>query len=134
MKISNEQIIQSAKRQRQSVFENMNVEPWQGRSGNRKFAGAVGIAASLVGFLVGYALHANIPQQPIAPLEVQVVQVQHDTIMQVQTVHDTVYQTRVVTKYEKPLLAEEENSTPPEQDACSMLCDDIPYELLAAGR
>ena len=134
MKISNEQIIESAKRQRQSVLDNMSVEPWQGRSDNRKFAGAVGVAASLVGFLAGYALHANIPQQPIAPLEVQVVQVQHDTIMQVQTVHDTVYQTRVVTKYEKPLLAEEESSTLPEQDACSMLCDDIPYELLAAGR
>ncbi len=65
----------------------------------------------------------------------------HDTIMQVQTVRDTIYETRVVTKYE-PMLAKAEASptleaeadTPPEQKACSMLCDDIPYELLAAGR
>ena len=65
----------------------------------------------------------------------------HDTIMQVQTVRDTIYETRVVTKYE-PMLAkaeasptfEEEDDTSSEQKACSMLCDDIPYELLAAGR
>ena len=44
------------------------------------------------------------------------------------------YQTRIVTKYEKPMLAEEDDETPSEQNACSMLCDDIPYELLAAGR
>ena len=69
----------------------------------------------------------------------QVVEVQHDTIMQVQTVRDTIYQTRIVTKYEPMLAAspepnQEEYDTPPEQKACSMLCDDIPYELLAAGR
>ena len=134
MKISNEQIIQSAKRQRQSVFENMNVEPWQGRSGNRKFAGAVGIAASLVGFLAGYAFHAYMPQsQPDESPVAQVIQVQHDTITQVKTVRDTVWQTRVVTKYEQPMMAEQDD-TSPEQKACSMLCDEIPYELLAAGR
>ena len=94
---------------------------------------SMGIAASLVSFFAGYALHANVPQ-PTAPLEAQVVQVQHDTIMQVQTVRDTIYQTRIVTKYEKPMLAEEDDETPSEQNACSMLCDDIPYELLAAGR
>lgn len=94
----------------------------------------MGIAASLISFFAGYALHANIPQQPAVPLEAQVVQVQHDTIMQIQTVRDTIYQTRVVTKYEKPLLAESDDETQPEQEACSMLCDDIPYELLAAGR
>lgn len=134
MKISNEQIIASAKRQRQSVLDNMSVEPWQGRSGNRKFAGAVGVAASLVGFLAGYALHANMPQPRLDESPVaQVIHVQHDTITQVQTVRDTVYQTRVVTKYEKPILAEQDD-TPSEQKACSMLCDEIPYELLAAGR
>ena len=53
--------------------------------------------------------------------------------MQVQTIHDTIWQTRIVMKYEKPTLAERDD-TPPEQKACSMLCDDIPYELLAAGR
>lgn len=142
MKISNEQIIASAKRQRQSVLDNMSVEPWQGHSGNRKFAGAVGVAASLVGFLAGYALHANMPQPRLDESPVaQVIQVQHDTITQVQTVRDTIYETRVVTKYE-PMLTkaeasptfEEEDDTSSEQKACSMLCDDIPYELLAAGR
>ena len=100
------------------------------------------IAASLVSFFAGYALHGGMPQsQPAENPVAQVVEVQHDTIMQVQTVRDTIYETRVVTKYE-PMLAkaeasptfEEEDDTSSEQKACSMLCDDIPYELLAAGR
>lgn len=133
MRISNEQIIESARRQRQQVDSRMCVETWHApRRRSRGLVAAMGIAASLVSFFAGFALHANMPQ-PTAPLEAQVVQLQHDTIMQVQIVRDTVYQTRIVTKYEKPMLAESE-STPPEQKACSMLCDDIPYELLAAGR
>ena len=133
MRISNEQIIESARRQRQKVDSRMSVEPWQTRRRGHGLVAAMGIAASLVSFFAGYALHAN-KAQPVAPLEAQVVQVQHDTIMQVQTVRDTIYQTRIVTKYEKPLLAEENDETPSEQNACSMLCDDIPYELLATGR
>lgn len=134
MKISKEQIIESARRQRQQVENRMSVEPWQTRRRSSGWVVAMGIAASLISFFAGFALHANIPQQPATPLEAQAVQVQHDTIMQVQTVRDTIYLTRVVTKYEKPLLAESDDETPPEQEACSMLCDDIPYELLAAGR
>ena len=32
------------------------------------------------------------------------------------------------------MLAEADDDTPAEQKACSMLCDEIPYELLASGR
>ena len=134
MRISNEDIIQSAKRQRQLVDNRMSVEKWQAprrRSGG--LVAAIGIAASLISFFAGFALHANMPQST-APLEAQAVPVQHDTIMQVQTVRDTVFQTRIVTKYQKPMLAESDAETQPEQKACSMLCDDIPYELLASGR
>ena len=134
MSISNEQIIESARRQRKQVDSRMSVEPWQTRRRSSGWVAAMGIAASLISFFAGYALHANVSQQPTAPLEAQVVKVQHDTIMQIQTVRDTVYQTRIVTKYQEPLLAEEDDETQPEQEACSMLCDDIPYELLAAGR
>ena len=134
MRISNEQIIESARRQRQQVDSRMSVEPWQTHRRRGGLIAAMGIAASLVSFIAGYALHANVSQQPTAPLEAQVVQVQHDTIMQIQTVRDTIYQTRIVTKYEKTMLAESDDDTPSEQNACSMLCDDIPYELLAAGR
>ena len=133
MEISNEQIMESARRQRQQVESHMSVEPWQTHRRSSGLVAAMGIAASLVSFFAGYAFHAN-KSQPSASLEAQVVQVQHDTIMQVQTVRDTIYQTRIVTKYEKPLLAESDDETQPEQEACSMLCDDIPYELLAAGR
>ena len=142
MKISNEQIIASARRQRQKVESQMTIPPFK-RTSPSLWGGWVGaIAASLVSFFAGYALHANMPQsQPAEKHLAQVVEVQHDTIMQVQTVRDTIYETRVVTKYE-PMLAkaeasptlEEEYDTSSEQKACSMLCDDIPYELLAAGR
>ena len=142
MKISNEQIIASARRQRQKVESQMTIPPFK-RTSPSLWGGWVGaIAASLVSFFAGYALHANMPQsQPAEKHLAQVVEVQHDTIMQVQTVRDTIYETRVVTKYE-PMLAkaeasptpEEEDDTSSEQKACSMLCDDIPYELLAAGR
>ena len=134
MRISNEQIIESARRQRKQVDSRMNVETWPApRRRSRGLVAAIGIAASLISFFAGFALHANMPQSTV-PLEAQAVQVQHDTIMQVQTVRDTVYQTRIVTKYQEPLLAESDEDTPSEQNACSMLCDDIPYELLASGR
>jgi len=143
MKISNEQIIASARRQRQKVESKMTIPPFK-RTSPSLWGGWVGaIAASLVSFFAGYALHGGMPQsQPAENPVAQVVEVQHDTIMQVQTVRDTIYETRVVTKYE-PMLAkaevsptpeEEEDDTSSEQKACSMLCDDIPYELLAAGR
>ena len=141
MKITNEQIIASARRQRQKVESKMTIPPFK-RTSPSHWGGWVGaIAASLVSFFAGYALHANMPEQAPQPVA-QVVEVRHDTIMQVQTVHDTIYETRVVTKYE-PMLAkaeaspspeQEEADTPSEQKACSMLCDDIPYELLAQGR
>ena len=142
MKISNEQIIASARRQRQKVESKMTIPPFK-RTSPSLWGGWVGaVAASLISFFAGYALHANMPQsQPAEKHLAQVVEVQHDTIMQVQTVRDTIYETRVVTKYE-PMLAkaeasptlEAEDDTLSEQKACSMLCDDIPYELLAAGK
>ena len=142
MKISNEQIIASARRGRQKVESKMTISPFK-RTSPSLWGGWVGaVAASLVSFFAGYALHGGMPQpQPTENPVAQVVEVQHDTIMQVQTVRDTIYETRVVTKYE-PMLAkaeasptfEEEDDTSSEQKACSMLCDDIPYELLAQGR
>ena len=143
MKITNEQIIASARRQRQKVESQMKdlsqpslkgkeFSPFKGELERVWWVGA--IAASLVSFFAGYALHGGMPQsQPAENPVAQVVEVRHDTIMQVQTVRDTIFQTRIVTKYE-PMRAKEEAGTPPEQNACSMLCDNIPYELLAQGR
>ena len=142
MQITNEQIFQSARRQRQSVHNQMDVEPWSTRPRKtRGFAVVIAMAASLVSFFAGYAIHANLQstdvQQPLA----QAVEVQHDTIMHTETIRDTIYQTRIVTKYVKPLTAQTElqtteseipsTATPAEQMACSMLCDNIPYDLLA---
>ena len=140
MKISNEQIIQSARRQRQAVDSQMNVAPWHPRRRQgRSIAAVIAIAASLVSFIAGYGIRGKVSQPEAQPLAQSIV-VQHDTIMQVETVRDTIYQTRVVTRYAQPLIAQQtaepQPSTPDQQlsaeeMACSMLCDDIPYELLA---
>lgn len=152
--ITNEQIIQSARRQRQAVNSRMEIEPWKPRHLRRHgVAAIITIAASLVSFMAGYGIHSKMTQPTTQPLA-QVVQVQHDTIMKTETIRDTVYQTRIVTKHAKPLrvqsaltsnkrtLASNETQKSPtpspahqssaEQMACSMLCDDIPYALLAA--
>ena len=152
-KITDEQIIQSARRQRKAIDQRMDVEPWHHRRQGRGFAAAITIAASLISFIAGYGIHSKM-SQPITQPMAQVVQVQHDTIMMTETIRDTVYQTRIVTKHAKPLrvqsaptsrqrmLASNEAEKSPtssparqssdEQMACSMLCDDIPYALLAA--
>ena len=140
MKISNEQIIQSARRQRQAVDSQMSVAPWHPRRRQgRSIAAVIAIAASLVSFIAGYGIRGKVSQPEAQPLAQSIV-VQHDTIMQVETLHDTIYQTRVVTRYAQPLIAQQtaepQPSTPDQQlsaeeMACSMLCDDIPYELLA---
>ena len=138
MKISNDQIIQSARRQRQAVDSQMSVAPWHPRRRQgRSIAAVIAIAASLVSFIAGFGIRGKVSQPETQPLAQSIV-VQHDTIMRVETVRDTIYQTRVVTKYAQPLMAQQPagSSTPAspsseEQLACSMLCDDIPYELLA---
>ena len=138
--ITNEQIIQSARRQRQTVNNRIDVEPWQShRRKDRGIAAAIAVAASLISFIAGYGLHSKMAQPDKQSLA-QTIQVQHDTIMQIETIRDTVYQTRVVTQYKERLLVrnttEQPSSTPSQQSdveqmACSMLCDDIPYALLA---
>ena len=138
--ITNEQIIQSARRQRQAVENRMDVESWcSQRPQRRGIAAAIAIAASLISFIAGYGLHSKISQPDAQPLA-QNIQVLHDTIKQVETIRDTVYQIRIVTKHEKTLVAQQTvepkqsdpvQQQPEEQMACSMLCDDIPYALLA---
>lgn len=151
--ITNEQIIQSARRQRQAVNSRMEIEPWKPRHLRRHgVAAIITIAASLLSFMAGYGIHSKMSQPTTQPLA-QVVQVQHDTILQTEVIRDTVYQTRIVTQHAKPkrvqptpttrqrMLASKEKQESPapsptrqssdEQMACSMLCDDIPYALLA---
>ena len=138
--ITNDEIIQSARRQRQAIDSQMSVAPWQPRQRQGRYtATIVAVAASLVSFIAGYGIRGKVSQPEAQPLA-QTVVVQHDTIRQVATVRDTIYQTRIVTRYEKPLMAQQATDSQPsspdqqlssEEMACSMLCDDIPYELLA---
>lgn len=138
--ITNDEIIQSARHQRQAIDSQMSVAPWQPRQRQGRYtATIVAVAASLVSFVAGYGIRGK-ESQPETQLLAQTVVVQHDTIRQVATVRDTIYQTRIVTRYEKPLMAQQATDSQPsspdeqlssEEMACSMLCDDIPYELLA---
>lgn len=138
--ITNDEIIQSARRQRQAIDSQMSVAPWQPRRRQGRYtATIVAVAASLVSFIAGYGIRGKVSQPEAQPLAQSIV-VQHDTIRQVATVRDTIYQTRIVTRYEKPLMAQQATDSQPsspdqqlssEEMACSMLCDDIPYELLA---
>ena len=153
MNITNEQIIQSARRQRQIVDSQINVEPWQPRHRrNRGIVAAIAVAASIISFIAGYGVRAKMSQHDALPLA-QNIQMQHDTILQTTTIRDTIYQTRIVTKYAKPTTTQtilahnhEQSGSSDKQDpstqphstessnaqmACSMLCDDIPYALLA---
>lgn len=138
--ITNDEIIQSARRQRQAVESQMSVDPWQPRRRQGRYTAAIiAVAASLVSFVAGYGIRGKV-SQPETQLLAQTVVVQHDTIRQVATVRDTIFQTRIVTRYAQPLVAQQATDSQPsspdqqlssEEMACSMLCDDIPYELLA---
>ena len=59
MKISNEHIIESARRQRQQVESRMSVETWHApRRRSWGLVAAMGVAASLISFFAGFALHS----------------------------------------------------------------------------
>ena len=94
MRITNEQIIQSARRQRETVNNRMDVAPWSRHQRPRRgLAAAIAIAASFISFIAGYGVRANISQSDIQPMA-QSILVQHDTIVHTETVRDTVYQMR----------------------------------------
>ena len=136
MKITDELIIQSVRRKRQAQNSNMNVRPWHTPKNGLILRRLMLPAACIIGFVMGYGLRpmsesntATLPQQTL---------IQRDTVMLTQTVRDTIYQTRIVTR-QVPVQhlavntsAEEENTaTSDETKSCSMLCDDIRYDMLA---
>lgn len=153
MNITNEQIIQSARRKRQSVDKHIGVESWHPhRVHGHGLATIIAIAASFISFIAGYGLRANLYQHDAFPIA-QKIQIKHDTIMQMSTIRDTIYKTRIVTRFAPPQITQstsqhkqmtlassepQEFSTPTsthivstEPSACSLLCDNIPYELVA---
>lgn len=117
------------------------------------------VAACLVGFLAGFGLRPAVngllsPTATQVPYAATVSQLTApaDTILLREVVHDTVFQTRVILRevspagtiakaelHANPLLKEKElqaeaTNQAPEDEAslgCSMLCDDIPYSILA---
>ena len=61
MRITNEQIIQSARRQRETVNNRMDVAPWsRPQRPRRGFAAVIAIAASFISFIAGYGVRVVI--------------------------------------------------------------------------
>lgn len=105
-------------------------------------------AACLVGFLAGFGVNegmtrsSGVAETTAPPVAQNIVHL--DTILIHETIRDTVYQTRVVVREipsknvvaqasPTPSTATEELPDKPEGVGCSMLCDDIAYELLAGN-
>lgn len=105
-------------------------------------------AACLVGFLAGFGVNEEFrhpsggAETPKSPVVQNIVHL--DTILVRETIRDTVYQTRVVVHEipsknvvaqasPTPSTATEDLPDKPEGVGCSMLCDDIAYELLAGN-
>lgn len=105
-------------------------------------------AACLAGFLAGFGVNegmtrsSGVAETTAPPVAQNIVQL--DTILVHETIRDTVYLTRVVVREipsknvvaqasPTPSTATEELPDKPEGVGCSMLCDDIAYELLAGN-
>ncbi|MBR1468899.1 MAG: hypothetical protein IJ605_02135 [Prevotella sp.] len=124
-------------------FRTAKVEPLRPMAWKRWAA-----AACLTGFLAGFGVSEGVTRlsgaaETTAPPVVQNI-VQLDTVFMHETIRDTVYQTRVVVREipSKAMVAQasptssaatEELPDKPEGVGCSMLCDDIAYELLAGN-
>ena len=105
-------------------------------------------AACLAGFLAGFGVNEGMTRssgmaETAVPPVVQSI-VQADTVLLREEIRDTVYLTRIVVReipsknmvaQASPTPSTETEALPdkPEGVGCSMLCDDIPYELLAGN-
>ena len=111
-------------------------------------------AACFAGFLAGYGVNEGITRSSglAETAESPVVQtiVQADTVLLREEIRDTVYLTRIVVREvaSKGMVAQSKSSQSSQSSqsevsddwsdkpagvGCSMLCDDIPYELLAGN-
>lgn len=124
-------------------FRNAAVKPLPS-SKHRWWAAAACLAGFLAGFGVneGMTRSSGVAETTAPPVAQNIVQL--DTILIHETIRDTVYQTRVVVREipsknvvaqasPTPSTTTEELPEKPEGVGCSMLCDDIAYELLAGN-
>lgn len=124
-------------------FRNAAVKPLPS-SKHRWWAAAACLAGFLAGFGVneGMTRSSGVAETTAPPVAQNIVQL--DTILVHETIHDTVYQTRVVVREipsknvvaqasPTPSTATDDLPDKPEGMGCSMLCDDIAYELLAGN-
>ncbi|MBQ8047826.1 MAG: hypothetical protein IJ196_07880 [Prevotella sp.] len=113
-------------------------------------AGKMGLflaAASLIGFLFGIGMRPSAPSVESALANATAVE-HTDTVIRYETIRDTIYQTQYVTvapasaKELGTLTARNDVASPTgeqtgddgdaESYGCSVVCDEIPYDLLAA--
>jgi len=155
MKISNEDIISAAKTLR-TRQENQLRTPENPLKAKRSRTGWIAAAACAAGFIAGFGIHPS--AAPSTDGDVQRAQLDslrqevllaRNTEPQVvrETVHDTIFTTKVVTREivrEVPVVAKNEQTTDNysnnsinerERSAtvgCSMMCDNISYDLIAS--
>jgi hypothetical protein len=141
MKLSDNDIITSARRLRAEQNRQVKLQPWP-RQQHNIGRYIITAAACLASFFLGFGLKtSNDTTSKIAASSIQ-----RDTVILPTMVHDTIYlaqtdapQTETPTpnvkrnsrkpSESKPSREEEER----ESQGCSMVCDDIRYDLLASS-
>lgn len=155
MNISNEDIISAAKtlRTRQENGLNTPENPLKTKQGK---TGWIAAAACAAGFILGFGAHplsapssngdAQLAQLDSLQQEVLMAKSAEPQVIK-EVVHDTIFTTKVVTREilrEVPVMAKKEQAEENQIDnninergqlatvGCSMMCDNISYDLIAS--
>lgn len=154
MKISNDDIISAAKTLR-ARQESRLTTPENPLKTKRSRTPWIAAAACAAGFLLGFGVHPSASPSADDAQRAQIDSLRQEVLMAKSTepqvihevVHDTVFTTKVVTREivrEVPVMAKNEQATDNEfninnnnqgQSAvvgCSMMCDNISYDLIAS--
>ena len=139
MKISNEDIALAAKTLRARQDKGL-VTPQNPLKTRRSKTPWIVAAACAAGFVLGIGVSPLL--SPTASdtrlAQTTAVQVEEPRTTNVepqvitQVVHDTIYETRIVRVPTQQVMTAQAEPAP-ESPGCSMLCDDIPYDLLAGN-
>ena len=155
MKISNEDIISAAKTLR-TRQENQLRTPENPLKAKRSKTGWIAAAACTAGFILGFGVHpsaapstdSDAQRAQLDSLRQEVLLVRNTQPQVVkETIHDTIFTTKVLTREivrEVPVVAKNEQATDNNSNniineqgqsatvGCSMMCDNISYDLIAS--
>ena len=152
MKLTDSDIISAARDLRDEQNERLHVapNPLKRNSKPTPLWWAATAAALVMGFVIGEIhpltppieggessdLQESVIAQPLPSKTGEAVDGSSTIIRELihEVVHDTIYQTRIVrVPVQQVMTAHAEPEPEPETPGCSMLCDDIRYDLLAGN-